>query len=270
VPDIVDVVLPAHLGGLRFSLSGEGGRDQVARDLFLHGWEGFEAPAPDVFGAWAAGSRGVVLDVGANTGLYALLAARVAPAVEVRAFEPYGAARAVLERNLALNPDLAGRVEVVPWAVSDRQGEAPLYVPSDAHGLVETSCSLDPTFKDDVVGAVTVPVTTLDDYTAGGGTSGPVVLIKVDVEGHESQALAGAEAVLARDQPVVLVEVLPRADGAALTALVHRQGYRSFRLRPDGAVEEDHVAFDPAAWNHLLVPPAQADQWDRIQRTLFG
>jgi FkbM family methyltransferase len=266
VPRTVTVQLPAHLGGATLHMRGEGGRDQIARDLHRDGWTGFEAPVPDVWGAWALTSAGAVLDVGANTGLYALIAAAVAP-VAVHAFEPYAPVRAVLERNVAGNRNLPGTIDVRAEAVGALPGEASLYIPSDAHGLVETSCSLDPGFKDDVVSSVSVPVTTVDEHRARSGV--PVGMVKIDVEGLEAEVLAGTTETLARDRPVVVLEVLPRADTAAIDRIVAAQDYLAFRLRPDAAVPETGVAFDPEAWNHLLVPAERGDDWAALSARLF-
>ena len=55
-----------------------------------------------------------------------------------------------------------------------------------------------------------VPVTTLDRW-AGAMT---VDLLKMDIEGAELEALAGAREVLARDRPDVLVQAYHPRDGA--------------------------------------------------------
>src|SRR3954470_22111972 len=77
VPPVVDIEIPR--GGVResgrFRMFGIGGLDQVARCLWWGGWHGYERPLPDFFLACARQSR-FVLDVGAYTGFYSLLAAR--------------------------------------------------------------------------------------------------------------------------------------------------------------------------------------------------
>lgn len=50
------------------------GRDQVARALWSGGWDGFEPPLPSVVAATLRRWPGMFLDVGANSGLYSLIA----------------------------------------------------------------------------------------------------------------------------------------------------------------------------------------------------
>jgi FkbM family methyltransferase len=233
------------------------GADQIARDLFRFGWHGFERPVPDVFARCVSATEGLVLDVGANTGFYALVAARASPSARVHAFEPFPAALRFLEENLHLNGGLEGCVNVFPYAVSDAVGQQPLYVPDPGHGLVETSCSLNGSFKERVVDEVTVDVVTLDAHVDALGR--PVVgVVKIDVESLEHRVLAGAEGVLARDRPLVFVEVLPSGDPEAIERIRTRHGYLAVRLRPEAAVMGRPVAHDPQGWNQALVPEEKA------------
>src|SRR5262249_35789026 len=143
--------------------------DQIARGLWRYGWWGFECPVPDLFALWLksdGGTRQHVVDVGANSGFYSLLAVHVRSDVVAHAFEPYPPVRRLLARNLRLNVRARGRVQVLPWAASNRIGTATLYVPDDDHGLIETSCSLDPASRVSFARTLGVETTTLDEYCA--------------------------------------------------------------------------------------------------------
>ena len=80
-----------------------------------------------------------MVDVGANTGFYSLLAARIRPDVQIVAVEPYPPIVRLLERNIALN-GFTARIEVVRKALGDSTGIAELFVPSAAHGLDRDEC----------------------------------------------------------------------------------------------------------------------------------
>jgi hypothetical protein len=77
----------------------------------------------------------------------------------------------------------------------------------------------------------------LDDMTEI-GPDASVTFIKIDVEGHEAAALTGAEAMIRRNRPLVVLEVLPNdvADGTSAAVEVLRSyGYRHFyELREAG------------------------------------
>lgn len=237
-------------GAAPFHLLRLGGQDQVARQVAEEGWDSFEAPLPAVLAALvrARCRHGVFADIGANTGYYALLAAACEPTASVHAYEPYPPVLALLRTNAALNRN--GRIEVRGVAVGAEVGTATLYVPLPDHGLVETSSSLNPSFDDTRIGStVEVAVTTLDRLYPVGAPE-PSVL-KVDVESLEPAVLAGGDALLARCQPIVVLELLPTSDPAPLEAVRARHGYVDIRLRPGHAVVGGPVRPDPDAWNHL-------------------
>jgi FkbM family methyltransferase len=99
-----------------------------------------------VFAALVRVKGGLVLDVGANTGFYALVAVSVDPSVEVHAFEPYPPVLEVLHANVGMNVR-GSRVRVFAEAVGGSRGDALLHIPNPSHGLVETSASLNPAFR---------------------------------------------------------------------------------------------------------------------------
>jgi FkbM family methyltransferase len=238
-------------------MSTDHGRDQVATTVASGGWSSFELPLPRVLAAIAAEAQGAVYDVGANTGFYALLARHVNREVTVRAFEPYPPVLELLQRNIVMN---GSTVDVVPAAVGAAAGRATLWVPTQGHGLVETSASLDPSFTHaGHDGTVEVDVITLDEFNATFGHE-RVALVKIDVEGMEHAVLAGATELIRRHHPWLFVEVLPKGDLAAMEEHRRRLDYVDVQLHPTGAYMADAVAFAEDAWNHLWVPRHEIDR----------
>lgn len=138
------------------------------------------------------------MDVGAYVGyVSSLMAARTGPSGQVAAFEPFEASFAALAANAsrwARQPDTAA---IAPHrlALSDRGGQGLL-------GLPETFASNRgvPTLAERGTGGepigerVAVQLARLDDLAG----ERPPALIKIDVEGHEAQVLAGGEALFTR------------------------------------------------------------------------
>lgn len=258
-PPVVTVHVPANVGGpARFRMATRDGADQIARDVWRAGWAAYERPLPDAFAMWARQCTNAILDVGANTGFYALLAASVAPHAAVHAFEPYPPIIPMLRENLALNR-LATPVRVFEQAVGAEPGKADLHIPDPGHGLVETSASLDPGER--AVGEVIpVEVTSVDAHAKAHALR--VDLMKIDVETLDHLVVAGAADTLDRDRPVVFFELLPHVSAAPLEALRAVHGYRTAALKPDGSLlRSPAVQHDPATWNHVLVPDELADRF---------
>jgi FkbM family methyltransferase len=130
-----------------------------------------------------------VVDVGANVGYYALLAAsRVGPRGRVFAVEPSPVAARRLERTIRENR--LANVRLFPFALGERCGEASLgEPPPDNH----TPSLLNSNGR----GVMTVPIRTLDDCLEEWQVDG-IDLLKVDIEGYEPFMLAGGRRALAR------------------------------------------------------------------------
>lgn len=248
------ITLPRRLpsDGRSFRMLPNDGADLIVRQIAQLGWHGFERPMPDLFVALANRLGGTVIDVGANTGFYSLLACVASSGSRVVAFEPFPPVVPLLEANVSLN-QLEERVNVSPLAISDTAGESILYIPVQDHGLVESSCSLNESFKEKTSGTVPVQMTTLDAYVRDAALR-DVRILKIDVESLEHAVLAGAEATLVEQRPLVFVEVLHIGEPDAIEATSERAGYVDIRLLPDQAIVGEAVRHDPRAWNHLLVP----------------
>jgi len=249
----IDLEIPSHLPAHRrvFRMFRCGDRDQVVVKL-ASGWDNFEMPMPDALTVLAHNLGGTILDVGANTGIYSILATMAHPTCEAVAFEPFPPVVEVLRRNLASNR-LGRRVRVVAQAVSAAAGTAELFVPDPGHGLIETSCSLNELFKDTHAGSVSVRVTTVDAYMRAHARLRPTI-VKIDVESLEDAVLEGARQTLATHRPLVFFEVLHIGDPDAIERLRVELDYVDVRLDPGGLVAGEAVRHDPGAWNHLLVP----------------
>ncbi|HTB47601.1 MAG TPA: FkbM family methyltransferase [Acetobacteraceae bacterium] len=259
VGGLVAIKVPDGAGGAStIVMDPLGGRDQIVA-VAAGSWTAFEWPLPPLFHASVARFPGIVIDVGANSGFYALLATCAASVVHVLAFEPDQTVFDVLRRNIDANA-ASGRIEAVALALSSRCGTAALYVPTQEHGLLETSSSLEESFKDAHSEVRPVRTMTLDAFLAEHPRGQQrVTLIKMDVEGHEAAVLEGARQTIARWRPLLFVEVLPQADAAALSRFLSEENYIDVPLRADAPLHaEALVVFHSDAWNHALVPDEAA------------
>jgi FkbM family methyltransferase len=163
--------------------------------------------------------RDLAVDVGANRGFYSYAFTRRFR--RVVAFEPNPSIVADLERLGAAN------LEVHNVALSSGEGKLELYVPrvngQEQHGWASFDRGNLPGATDFKV--LEVPVRPLDAFGLKG-----VSFIKIDVEGHEVAALAGAAATIRDSQPTVLIEVKDRNRGEVM-GFFDRLGYAPFRLR---------------------------------------
>lgn len=176
----------------------------IGRDLSLYPAVrngGFERVELDAF-LPRVPADALVWDVGANIGIYAVLLSQAAPAGRVVAFEPVPVSRARLTANVAKNG--VGNVRIEPFALSDRAGVARMAVHAEAHGCDQITQTLDD------FDTITVETATADEYASRDGDPDAV---KVDIEGHEPEFLAGCWQMLGRRKPLLMLEVNPTTWG---------------------------------------------------------
>jgi len=170
----------------------------------------------------------VFVDVGANDGYYTLFAAqRVGPSGRVLAVEPSTRERTNLERNIARNG--LGNVTVIPLALGATCGTAELRLAQSAHSGHNTLGR----FANDGVQAESVEQVKVCmlDALAGEVPLDRIDVMKIDVEGAEASVIAGAREVLARTQPLIVLEISDKAlrgqgsDAQQLIVTLRELGY---------------------------------------------
>jgi len=144
---------------------------------------------------------GVFVDIGANVGIFSLLAARSFK--QVAAFEPFPKVFDQLEKNCSVFPN----IKAFNIALSDERGTSPIYQNAFATGassLVPFSDSYKRGFQKADWGSAMVRTDLADNVLAN--FTGGIDLVKVDVEGHEVQVIRGASATIAHHRPILFVE----------------------------------------------------------------
>ena len=142
------------------------------------------------------------LDVGANIGFYSILVAKSGLADRVVAFEPDARNRLHMGANLLMN-GLVSKVDIVPKAVTEESGIVD-FLPSP-----DTSTGQSKVGRG--TGAIQVEAVCLDDFisAAGLGAAGLRVFIKMDIEGHEPEAVRGMGRLLRNNKIFMQVESFP-------------------------------------------------------------
>lgn len=138
-----------------------------------------------------------VIDVGANVGHYTLhLAACAGPGGRVFAFEPLLEAFALLTANVQASG--FNNVTLINAAASSAVGEAKMSVPKfQASGMDNLYRAHLSSSGDHSIFCVPLDAVPIEK---------PVRLIKIDAEGHDLQVLMGAEALIGKYQPILVVE----------------------------------------------------------------
>lgn len=203
----------------------------------------------------------VVYDVGANIGMHTtLLASLVGSSGHVYAFEPNPAMVRLLRHTL----DGLQNAELFPVALSDRSGEAKLFIPEDS-SLGSLANWTEGRFKTE---EQICNLSTLDELAGIEGLRQPD-FIKCDVEGAELDVFLGAKALLNRpDGPTVLFESnvhtskgfgRPISAARDFLASLERADFQFFKLQDNALVPL--LDLDPVHSNSIAIPRRRCAQF---------
>jgi FkbM family methyltransferase len=160
----------------------------------------------------------VVYDVGANVGIYTVLACRsVGGSGGVFSFEPATMNLFYLSSNIRLNKFC--NCEVVPKAVGNSDGSVQFELAGSCLGKISED------------GLLRVPSTTLDSFCRTGKPMPQ--LLKIDVEGGEYDVLSGGARVLLNAKPTIFLATHGEKVHADCCRLLEELGYTLQYLAPD-------------------------------------
>lgn len=245
---IIDVPVP---GGAGFRMRHYG--YQVENSVF---WAGLTGEWERVsLGLWLELSReaSMILDVGANTGVYGLAAKAQNPSARVVAVEPVRRVFDKLVTNVKLN---GFDIQCLDVAASDADGLATIFDTDSEH-----TYSVTVNRNVNAPGVVTIPteVRTARIESLAREHSWPRIdLMKVDVETHEVEVLRGMGGLLAKDRPTMLIEVLDDEVGRGIESAVEGLGYVYFNVDERSTARRVAHIGRSDYYNFLLCTPERA------------
>jgi FkbM family methyltransferase len=186
-------------------------------------------------------SGGTIIDAGAHIGYHSLGLARLFPGCQVQAFEPNPANQQRIREHLQANTELATRITLHGLALADREGEEELSMNSRVDDETSSGSHLvrafqalpEQVYRKAGYATQRVQVRSLDAIADQEGWT-DVRLMKIDVEGAEHLLLRGAQALMKRDKPLLLLEVHGAACMLEVLAVLHPLGYTTRLLHEDG------------------------------------
>jgi FkbM family methyltransferase len=190
----------------------------------------------------------LVIDGGANFGIYSRrMAELVGEKGLVLSFEPLPFLCEFMRKNINQK-----NIRIIPKALSNQNQKLRLFIPYIGKGLLEPAlASVEPLTMPTL--EQIVECVKLDDHTDEGRK---VSFIKIDVEGHEMQALSGGERILRKDRPIVQFEennMRKKQDLWSRFAIGY--GYQIFTIR---------TKMRKSKMNYYLVPVERVDSFSKI------
>lgn len=219
----------------------------IENDVFWTGLTGgWEKKSLELWTSLSRRSK-TILDIGANTGIYSLISKCVNPAAEVYALEPIKRVFLKLQNNVRLN-DYS--IHTIEKAASDQTGTAVVYDTNDEHTYAVT-VNENRNEADIKVTKVQINTITLDDLIKEMNID-KVDLIKLDVETHEAEVLAGYLKHIYLHRPIILIEILNDAVGEKVEKIVAPLNYLYYNIGESKGIRLSKRITQSDHYNYLL------------------
>ena len=203
--------------------------DTISKHIF---WKGlFKTWENDTGWIWKelCEVSSTIFDVGANTGVYSLVAKTINKDAQVFAFEPSIDTFKQLQKNNHIN-----NYDIVceKIALSNKSENQTFY---DTPFQNQTSASLSPEKLKNWEGykgkikEYNVSCLKLDDFIIQNNIDA-IDLIKIDVEMHEPEVIEGFKVYLEKFKPIIFIEVLEKSVAEKLNSLFNLKEYLIFHL----------------------------------------
>lgn len=224
--------------------------------LFWSGFEksNWEKKSREIWKELSKKSK-IVFDIGANTGIYSILAKAYNPGAEVFAFEPQPNVFNILAKNILINDF---DIQCHQLALSNESGELPFY--NTGHSTFEanntTHGSLNKEWRTEHQHSILVNVDRLDNFIKE-KEIGKIDLIKIDVETLEFEVLEGYDEFLYEHRPIIILEIQNEEMGRKLSALFSSSDYQFFWINEnEGLVKVTSLGKMTVKnnWNYCLCP----------------
>jgi len=137
------------------------------------------------------------IDIGTNKGIYLYQAEKIIKTGKIIGFEPN-------EAMVKFAGHLFPKAQIFPLAISSQTGTSVLNIPKKGVGLQDTRASLESLGEN--VERVEIKTITLDDWVSQQKLN-KIHVIKIDVEGHEWDAVQGCKNVLEKIRPIFIIEI---------------------------------------------------------------
>lgn len=171
-----------------------------------------------------------IIDIGANTGIYSLVAKAVNPSSKVYSFEPHPFFLAMFEKNVTLNNY---DIHTYGKAISN----------SDGIVEIDDYSGNSPVLKTEAL--------TLDTFIKQNSIR-KIDLIKIDVELHEPQVLDGFSTYLREFKPTILIEILRDEIAQKINEHVKDLGYLYYNIDEKGSIRQTDRVETSDYFNYLL------------------
>ncbi len=201
-----------------------------------------------------------IVDIGANTGLFSVLASIANPGAIIHSIEPYSINAERMRVNLKLNA--VKNVTVHEIAIADKDGEIAISIPQD--NTISDVSSANSSFSKAVYPTIKwvekiVKSQTLDTFEKKNNIK--IDLIKCDVETFEMSVFKGAGSILEKDRPTIIFECfLDDERKLFFSEILSKYNYYAYLILEQGVVYSGEGFVNVGFGLNYLITPVKPSQ----------
>ncbi|MEP7106627.1 MAG: FkbM family methyltransferase [Ferruginibacter sp.] len=225
----------------------------LENELFWRGlYNGWEKYSMRIW-AGLSENAGVIFDIGANTGIYSLVAKAKNKNASVHAFEPFGAIYDKLVKNATINKyDILCNC----IAISNYTGDGVIYT-ADENFAYSVTVNQNLWVKDSEPIKIGIKTTTLKDYIEQHHIHS-IDLMKVDVETHEPEVMEGFADYFLQFKPILLIEILNDEIAGKLNKYFDPADFNFYNIDEMAGIRKVRTLAKSDFHNFLIVPKEKA------------
>lgn len=197
-----------------------------------------------------------IVDVGANTGIYSLIAKSLNKDANVYAFEPVERVYNKLVYNNKLN---YYKISCNNYALSNTNGDAIIYDIPEMEHIYSVTVNKDLTIPGTKTVKKKIKTKTLNTFIEENNIS-DIDLIKIDVETHEPEVLEGYSKYIQKHQPTMLIEVLNDEIGEKIENMIKHLNYIYFNIDENKGLRKTEKITKSNDYNYLICSKEKAQE----------
>ena len=210
----------------------------VENEIFWNGYGNcWEKASLEIWAKLSRKSK-TIIDIGANNGVYSLVAAAMNGKAKIFSFEPNQLYIPSLKNNISVN-EYQKCIFPVQLAVGEKTGV----------------CEIDDyssTYKKLICNTVSI-----DDYVKKNNLN-KVNLIKIDVEHYEPYVVKGLLNTIEKDRPSIIIEILTEKTANKLYKMLERFDYLYFNINENRGLKKVDKLCKSDSFNFLLCTKEEA------------
>ncbi len=226
----------------------------IENEVFWRGIpNGWERPTMTLWMKLCMDAR-VIFDIGANHGIYSLVAKTINPDARIYGFEPIKEAFDKYQNNCLINDF---DIQCEELAVSDQDGKAFIYGVKKGN---ELGASLNRSLHEEDK-RVQISTVRLSTYIENCKVHS-IDLMKIDVETFEAQVLKGLGSYLDQFKPIMILEILTNEVADRVDAILEGKNYSYYLINESSMLEpvDKLMAGHHLDTNYLICEKEVADK----------